>query len=88
MRIREKTKEMNKHQSPKRSKDLSREKNKQRISLIQISQQRRHLMSGVFYGSDDPGRLKAHLCIVETCGVVVSLKHPLRIESEGIKKYE
>jgi hypothetical protein len=50
MRRRKTTKEMNKHQSPRRSEDLSGEKDKQRIQLISKSQKRRHLLSGVFYG--------------------------------------
>jgi hypothetical protein len=79
MRRREitKIKTMNKHQSPERSEDLSREKNGQRIPL---SQKRRQSMGGVFVNS------WKHLCIpLNGIGVAVS-KSPLLIEEEDRKE--
>jgi hypothetical protein len=88
MRRRETTKTMNKHQSPKRSEGLSREKDKQRITLIQKSQKRRHLLSGAFFATDDSGSQSGHLCSVGSYEIIAGLKHPLLIESEGRKKDE
>jgi hypothetical protein len=89
MRRRKTTKKMNKDQGPKRSEDLSREKNKQRISLIQQSQIRRHLLSGVFYGFKTPISAGDFRCRVLSNGsAAAGLKHTLCIETEGRKKDE
>jgi hypothetical protein len=85
MRRRKTTKEMNKHQSPKRSEDLIREKTKQRIPFIQRSQLRRHLMSGVFYAFKTPVALDGYRSRILSNGSAAGLNRTLCIEKEGRK---